>query len=101
MTASGGTAVRATTYIAPSVSGTVRAFGFITSQKQNLADDPPFEEFTPEGFTDEQASLAKIEEATIVRFDGDLKKVDVMNNHPDENEIMPLDSLDKVWMGRR
>ena len=87
--------------VAPSASSTVRVFGFITSQKQNLKDDPPFEEFTPEGFTDEQASLSKIEEATIIRFDEDLKRADVMNNHPDENEIMPLDSLDKVWMGRR
>jgi len=87
--------------VAPSASGTVRTFGFITSQKQDLADDSPFEEFTPKGFTDEQASLTKIEQATIVRFDDDLKKVDVMNNHPDENEIAPLDGLDDVWMGRR
>ena len=87
--------------IAPSSSGTVRAFGFITSQKQNLDDDPPFEEFTPAGFTNEQASLDKIESQTIISFDDALKQVDVMNSHPDEHEILPLDSLDQVWLGRR
>lgn len=87
--------------IAPSASGSVRAFGFITSQKQNLDDDPPFEEFTPAGFTNEQASLEKIESQTIVSFDDALKQADVMNSHPDENEIMPLESLDQVWLGRR
>jgi endonuclease G len=86
--------------VAPTSRGSIRAFGFITSQKQDLGDEPPFEEFTPEGFTDEQALLAKIEDRTIVRFSDDLKKVDTMLSHPDGNEIMPLTGVEEIWMGQ-
>jgi endonuclease G, mitochondrial len=87
--------------VAPTKQGGLRAFGFITSQSQDLDDAPPFEEFTPEGFEEEQASLAKIEEKTIVRFSAELKQVDAMHDHPDGNELLPLASLDEVWLGGR
>jgi endonuclease G len=87
--------------VAPVRAGGLRAFGFTTSQKQELDDDRPFEDFTPEGFEDEQATLAKIEEQTIVRFGRDLKKIDAMRDHPDGREIQPLEALEQVWLGKR
>jgi endonuclease G len=87
--------------VAPTARGGMRAFGFTTSQKQDLADDPPFEEFTPEGFEDEQASLAEIEKKTIVRFSDELKEVDAMRDRPDGHEIMPIISLEEIWLGKK
>jgi len=87
--------------VAPTQRGGLRAFGFITSQKQNLGDQPPFEEFTPEGFEDQQASLGKIEEITIVRFSRDLKRIDAMRDHPDGRELVPLESFEQIWTGQR
>jgi endonuclease G, mitochondrial len=86
--------------VAPTQRGTLRAFGFITSQKQDLDEAPPFEEFTPAEFEQYQAALTKIEEQTIVRFSNDLKQADAMSTHPEEKEMMPIESLDKVWLGR-
>ena len=87
--------------VAPTPRGGLRAFGFITSQKHDLEEAPPYEEFTPTGFEHYQAALTKIEEQTIVRFDDDLKRVDAMNDHPEEQEVMPIESLDDVWLGHR
>ncbi|ANW02920.1 DNA/RNA non-specific endonuclease [Bradyrhizobium icense] len=88
--------------VAPTRSGSIRAFGFVTSQKQELADDSPFEEFSPEGFEDEQATLAEIERRTVVRFSATLKAADVMNDRPvQEQELMPLSSFEDVWMGKK
>ncbi|WOH52693.1 DNA/RNA non-specific endonuclease [Bradyrhizobium sp. sBnM-33] len=88
--------------VAPTRSGSIKAFGFVTSQKQELADDSPFEEFSPEGFEDEQATLAEIERRTVVRFSATLKAADVMNDRPvQEEELMPLSSFEDVWMGKK
>jgi endonuclease G len=87
--------------VAPTSRGGIRAFGFITSQKQDLDDEPPFEEFTPEGFTDEQATLSKIEERTIVRFSEGLKEVDAMRDHPQGDELMTIGAENEIWLGRR
>ena len=87
--------------VAPTSRGGVRAYAFITSQKQDLADEPPFEDFTPKGFHNEQATLAKIEEQTIVRFSDALKEVDVMLDHPEGHELMPLEGAEEIWMGQR
>jgi endonuclease G len=87
--------------VAPTQRGGLRAFGFITSQKQDFEEAPPFEEFTPAGFEHFQVTLPKIEAQTIVRFSDDLKGIDAMSNHPDDKEIMPIESLDAVWLGRR
>jgi endonuclease G len=87
--------------VAPTRRGGLRAYGFITSQAQDLADDPPFEDFSPAAFKDEQASLATIEGRTIVRFAKDLKAVDVMLTRPDRHEVAVLESLEDVWLGVR
>ncbi|HKU96801.1 MAG TPA: DNA/RNA non-specific endonuclease, partial [Vineibacter sp.] len=87
--------------ITPTQRGGLRAFGFITSQKQDLQEEPPFEEFTPEGFTDEQATLAEIERRTIVRFSDALKDVDAMRSQPDGHELMTIGSENEIWLGRR
>jgi endonuclease G len=87
--------------VAPSQDGGIRAYGFITSQKKDLADDPPFEDFSPAGFEDSQATLAEIERRTIVRFAARLKAADVMHDHPSHPEIAPLARLDDLWLGRR
>jgi endonuclease G len=87
--------------VAPMSRGGIRAFGFITSQKQDIADEPPFEEFTPEGFIDEQATLAEIERKTIVRFSDSLKAVDAMRDQPDGRESMTIGDVDEIWLGRR
>src|SRR5262249_2551812 len=87
--------------IAPTSRGGVRAFGFITSQEQDLDDEPPFEEFTPKGFTDEQAALSQIEEKTIIRFSDKLKDADAMRDHPGGRELMTIGSENEIWLGRR
>jgi len=35
-----------------------------------------------------------------VRFSNELKQVDAMRNHPDEKEIVPIENLENVWLGR-
>ena len=75
-------------------------FGFVLTQGKELKADKPFEEFTPEGFEEEQKTLEQIEKQTIVRFSAGLKKVDAMLNHPKGLEVMPLSSLEDVWLGR-
>jgi endonuclease G len=87
--------------VAPTSRGSLRAYGFITSQEEDLADDPPFEDFRPGAMRDEQASLAEIERKTIVRFSNDLKAKDVMLNRPDGNEVAVLESAEDIWLGVR
>jgi endonuclease G len=86
--------------VAPTERGALRSFGFVLTQGKELKADKPFEEFTPEGFEEEQKTLEQIEKQTIVRFSAGLKKVDAMLNHPKGLEVMPLSSLEDVWLGR-
>ncbi len=87
--------------VAPTSAGVLRAYGFVLSQEQNLADAPPFEDFVPTKFKHEQTSLAKIEAQTIIRFSKALKDADIMTTHPDGHEQLTLSTVDEIWTGQR
>jgi endonuclease G len=77
----------------------LRTFGFVLNQAKELKDAKPFEEFTPEGFEEQQKTLAQIEKLTIVRFSAEVKKADALRNHPKGLEMLPLASVEDVWLG--
>ena len=86
--------------VAPTERGGLRSFGFVLSQAKPLKDNMPFEEFTPEGFEEQQQSLEQIEAKTIVRFSDALKEADAMLSHPEGLEIMPIIDASEIWLGR-
>jgi len=87
--------------VAPDPAGGIQVFGFVTSQEQDLEDNPPFTEFSADGFEDEQRSLAEIEKHSIVRFSKDLKAADVMLSNPGGESSKRLVDVEEIWMGRK